>query len=420
MAGDNISKLLLQRSNAFQFMMQRGAAPLSAYWFQGKAATAAVPALADYREPPSPELESWDLGHDPKLKGQKNTHIGELLEELAQLIIDTPEGVEVDIWFDKVFMQANDCVDRATKKLTVDRGDKKQGKGDLTLQILDSLIKWVKKGDAESASHEPLLINQRFKIAISYQYYKGDQYAASIPLQDNFKSLVTLLMEAVILLQANNFRFNILGGKRYLDTPAVEFIIYLLKKIDYINEQNAAKVTLKQRYEDYETITGSLIQFCDECIRKSEVGALGTVYNGLLDVTSSIAKVGSYVAPDVVAKPMAAISGTIGSQMPNRQGDTEFIEAFRDKLRELLSIAHIANMQAQSPSAVAMHKSTNRSAFIQPVDTAEKAMVTEFETHKGGTKKSATSSDGQDVIDLLSGAKSTSRKKGASTTLTGL
>lgn len=419
MAGDNFSRLLLQGNNAFQFMMQIGASPMSAYWFQSKAATVSVPVLAEFREPLTPELESWEVGQDPKLKAQKNSSIRELLEDLSGVIKQTPAkpSLEVDAWFNEVFKQTNEHLAKATRKLTVARGEKKQGKADLTLQVLDGLVKWVETGEAESTSHEPLSISERFKIVCSYQYHKGDQYSASLPLQVNFKNLVTLLMEIVILLQANNIRFNILGGKQYLETPAVDFIIYLLKKIDYINIQNEKKISLKDRFEDYETITGSLIQYCDENIKSTQAGPIGVAYNVLLDGASLVARVGSAVVPEQVVSPISAIKGTIGSQMPNRQGDTEFIEAFRAKLCELFTMAKMSYSQAQPTSS--LKDTSGGSATLdhheeEEEDPAPKAMISDFEMLKGASRKAPAHPSGQDALDLLSGAKpaSTSRKKG--------
>lgn len=345
----------MPKDNIFQFMIKQGVIPIAKYWNTWKYPHAHVPDLAALQAE-SQKTTEWAMSSiaaplaSPELKAEKVNHLGTLLEQLTELIKSTPEdqALAVSKWFDQVFEKLNAHI--STAKTAVDRSrashNKKQSEGDLCLKVLQDLVEWIEHGDAASTSHpSPVAIRHIFEIVLSYQYSKGEDYSTDIALQTDFMQLVTLLMEVVLQLQINDIRFNTLGDQQLLDTPPIDLIIELLKKIDQINRVNKQRTTLHERSEDFKTITESLIYACDKITSSQEVGFLRASYDHLSDAVSFVGRMAAPVTPEVISSPVAAVSSTLSAVLPGRQTGNRFIEDFRAELVKRLDVAEISKLQ---------------------------------------------------------------------------
>lgn len=392
----------------FQFLVKKGVTPLSTYWKSWIAPNAHVPGLASEAETPSTTAFLMNSLASPlvdyELKSEKLKVISTLLDSLTDLIQSYPKSNEdLSHWLEQTFSNLETHISTAETGINRTRAthDKKQSECDLCLKVLQDLAKWAHYGAASSTKHpDNIKIIDRIMIVLRFQYCMGDEYSSRKPLQQHFTSLASLLMEEVIKLQVNSLRSDYLADNKLLDTPAIELIIVLLKAIDHIERVNTQSESLEDRCVDLTAIINSLILECRTILEDKEVGLLGSMYDGISTVAAQIGRAAAPLTPEVVSTPIVAVSSTLSSVMPERQGGNNFLEELIKKLK-----AALVNLQVASKAVEEISKQVGVQESSQPLVPAFNA-------------SSASSSIAADAaITLLGGGGEThsgrSRKKGA-------
>ncbi len=372
----------------FQFLVKKGITPLSTYWKAWIAPNAAVPGLASEAETPSTTAFLMNSLASPlvdyELKSDKLKVISTLLHSLTDLIQSYPKPTDDLLdWLEQTFAKLEAHILTAETGINRTRAthDKKQSECDLCLKVLQDLAKWAHYGAASSTKHpDNINIIDRIMIVLRFQYCVGDEYSSRKPLQQHFTSLAALLMEEVIKLQVNSLRSDYLADNKLLDTPAIELIIVLLKAIDHIERVNTQSESLEDRCVDLTAIINSLILECRTILEDKEVGLLGSMYDGISTVAAQIGRAAAPLTPEVVSTPIVAVSSTLSSVMPERQGGNNFLEELIKKLKAALMNLQVASKAVEDISKQASVQESSQplvpafNASTGPISSADAAM----------------------------------------------